>query len=64
MLAVAAADRGIGRWLGYARNLVTDFKPAFGEAGQGDVDPRGYGHRQHGCRRAAYSGDSTAGATR
>jgi len=31
MLAVAADDQGIGRWHSYARNLVEDFKRAFGE---------------------------------
>ena len=31
MLAVAADDQGIGRWQSYARNLVDDFKRAFGE---------------------------------
>jgi hypothetical protein len=31
MLAVAADDQGIGRWHSYTRNLVEDFKRAFGE---------------------------------
>ena len=31
MLAVAADDQGIGRWQSYTRNLVEDFKRAFGE---------------------------------
>jgi len=31
MLAVAADEEGIGRWHNYNRNLVTDFKRAFGE---------------------------------
>ena len=31
MLAVAADDQGIGRWQNYTRNLVDDFKRAFGE---------------------------------
>ncbi|HEX8010449.1 MAG TPA: DUF3047 domain-containing protein [Casimicrobiaceae bacterium] len=31
MLAVAAGDNGIGRWQSYTRNLVEDFKRAFGE---------------------------------
>jgi hypothetical protein len=31
MLAVAAGDNGIGRWQTYNRNLVEDFKRAFGE---------------------------------
>ena len=31
MLAVAADDQGIGRWQSYTRNLVDDFKRAFGE---------------------------------
>ncbi|OLC70392.1 MAG: hypothetical protein AUH79_00030 [Betaproteobacteria bacterium 13_1_40CM_4_64_4] len=32
MLAVAADDQGVGRWHSYTRNLVEDFKRAFGEA--------------------------------
>ena len=31
MLAVAADDQGIGRWQSYTRNLVEDFRRAFGE---------------------------------
>jgi hypothetical protein len=31
MLAVAADDQGLGRWQSYSRNLVDDFKRAFGE---------------------------------
>jgi hypothetical protein len=31
MLAVAIDDQGIGKWLSYKRNLVEDFKRAFGE---------------------------------
>lgn len=31
MLAVAADDQGIGKWQTYSRNLVEDFKRAFGE---------------------------------
>jgi hypothetical protein len=31
MLAVAADEQGIGRWQSYTRNLVEDFKRAFGE---------------------------------
>ena len=31
MLAVAADDQGVGRWQSYSRNLVDDFKRAFGE---------------------------------
>lgn len=31
MLAVAADDQGIGRWHNYTRNLVDDFRRAFGE---------------------------------
>jgi DUF3047 family protein len=31
MLAVAADERGVGTWQSYARNLVEDFKRAFGE---------------------------------
>lgn len=31
MLAVAADDQGIGTWHSYSRNLVEDFKRAFGE---------------------------------
>ena len=31
MLAVAADEQGIGRWQSYSRNLVEDFKRAFGE---------------------------------
>jgi Protein of unknown function (DUF3047) len=31
MLAVAADDQGIGRWHNYTRNLVEDFRRAFGE---------------------------------
>jgi hypothetical protein len=31
MLAVAADDQGIGRWHTYTRNLVEDFRRAFGE---------------------------------
>lgn len=31
MLAVASDDQGIGRWQSYTRNLVEDFKRAFGE---------------------------------
>jgi len=31
MLAVAADDQGIGKWQTYTRNLVDDFKRAFGE---------------------------------
>jgi Protein of unknown function (DUF3047) len=31
MLAVAADEQGIGRWQSYSRNLVDDFKRAFGE---------------------------------
>ena len=31
MLAVAADDQGIGRWHSYTRNLVEDFRRAFGE---------------------------------
>jgi len=31
MLAVAADDQGVGRWHSYTRNLVEDFKRAFGE---------------------------------
>jgi hypothetical protein len=31
MLAVAADDLGVGRWQSYSRNLVEDFKRAFGE---------------------------------
>ena len=31
MLAVAADDQGIGRWHSYTRNLVDDFRRAFGE---------------------------------
>jgi hypothetical protein len=31
MIAVAADDQGIGKWQSYTRNLVEDFKRAFGE---------------------------------
>jgi len=31
MLAVAADDKGIGSWHNYTRNLVEDFRRAFGE---------------------------------
>jgi hypothetical protein len=31
MLAVTADDQGVGRWQTYTRNLVEDFKRAFGE---------------------------------
>ena len=31
MIAVAADDAGIGRWQSYTRNLVEDYKRAFGE---------------------------------
>jgi hypothetical protein len=31
MLAVAADDQGLGRWQSYTRNLVEDFRRAFGE---------------------------------
>jgi hypothetical protein len=31
MLAVAVDDQGLGRWQSYSRNLVEDFKRAFGE---------------------------------
>ena len=31
MIAVAADDQGIGKWQTYTRNLVEDFKKAFGE---------------------------------
>jgi len=31
MLAVAADEQGIGKWQSYTRNLVEDFKRAFGE---------------------------------
>jgi hypothetical protein len=31
MIAVAADDQGVGRWQSYTRNLVADFKRAFGE---------------------------------
>jgi hypothetical protein len=31
MLAVAADEHGLGRWQSYSRNLVDDFKRAFGE---------------------------------
>jgi len=31
MLAVAADERGVGSWQSYTRNLVDDFKRAFGE---------------------------------
>jgi len=31
MLAVAADEQGIGKWQSYSRNLVEDFKRAFGE---------------------------------
>jgi hypothetical protein len=31
MLAVAVDDQGVGRWQTYSRNLVDDFKRAFGE---------------------------------
>ena len=31
MLAVAADDQGIGSWHSYTRNLVEDFRRAFGE---------------------------------
>src|SRR5215470_6505070 len=31
MLAVAADDQGLGKWQTYSRNLVEDFKRAFGE---------------------------------
>lgn len=31
MLAVAADDQGIGRWQSYTRNLVEDYRRAFGE---------------------------------
>ena len=31
MIAVAADDQGIGKWQSYNRNLVDDFKRAFGE---------------------------------
>ena len=31
MIAVAADDQGIGKWQSYTRNLVDDFKHAFGE---------------------------------
>lgn len=31
MIAVAADDQGIGRWHSYTRNLVEDFRRAFGE---------------------------------
>jgi Protein of unknown function (DUF3047) len=31
MLAVAADDQGIGRWQNYTRNLVEDYRRAFGE---------------------------------
>jgi hypothetical protein len=31
MLAVAVDDEGVGQWQSYSRNLVDDFKRAFGE---------------------------------
>jgi hypothetical protein len=31
MIAVAVDDQGIGRWHSYTRNLVDDFRRAFGE---------------------------------
>lgn len=31
MLAVAADEQGVGKWQSYSRNLVEDFKRAFGE---------------------------------
>jgi hypothetical protein len=31
MLAVAADEQGVGQWHSYTRNLVADFKRAFGE---------------------------------
>ena len=31
MIAVAADDAGIGRWQSYTRNLIEDYKRAFGE---------------------------------
>jgi hypothetical protein len=65
MIAVAVDDQGIGRWQNYTRNLVDDFKRAFGE------DP---GHvtsiqlmtdtDNTGSDAQAYYGDVTIGAAR
>jgi hypothetical protein len=65
MLAVAVDDQGVGRWHSYTRNLVEDFKRAFGEEPgkvtsiqlMTDTDNTG-GDAQ------AYYGDITVGAAK
>jgi hypothetical protein len=65
MLAVAADDQGIGRWQSYSRNLIEDFKRAFGEEPgkvlsieiMTDTD-------NTGADAQAYYGDITVGAAK
>jgi hypothetical protein len=65
MLAVAADDQGVGRWHSYTRNLVEDFKRAFGEEPgkvtsiqlMTDTD-------NTGADAQAYYGDITVGAAK
>jgi hypothetical protein len=65
MLAVAADDQGVGRWHSYTRNLVDDFKRAFGEEPgkvtsiqlMTDTD-------NTGADAQAYYGDITVGAAK
>jgi hypothetical protein len=65
MLAVAADEQGIGQWQSYSRNLVEDFKRAFGEEPGNvtsielmtDTD-------NTGADAQAYYGDITVGAAK
>jgi hypothetical protein len=65
MLAVAADDQGIGNWHSYTRNLVEDFKRAFGEdAGKVTSIQLMTDTDNTGADAQAYYGDITVGAAK
>jgi hypothetical protein len=65
MLAVAADDQGIGQWHSYTRNLVEDFKRAFGEeAGKVTSIQLMTDTDNTGADAQAYYGDITVGAAK
>jgi hypothetical protein len=65
MLAVAADDQGTGQWHSYTRNLVEDFKRAFGEeAGKVTSIQLMTDTDNTGADAQAYYGDITVGAAK
>jgi hypothetical protein len=65
MLAVAADDQGIGQWHSYTRNILEDFKRAFGEeAGKVTSIQLMTDSDNTGADAQAYYGDITVGAAK